>query len=107
MLRHLTFYTRHFRLFSSCGTMFPFNLLNIGHVAAWNALDASASTKARRCDGLWVHERSIRTRAVNWDLSDAFDDSPGDTWTHHDHPMKIQRMQRSDTPLHTRDMDAS
>ena len=70
--------------------MFPFNLLNTRHVAAWNVLDVSASTKARRCGGLWVHEITIRARAVNRDLSDAFDDSPGDTWTQHDHPMKIQ-----------------
>ena len=44
-----------FLSFCPCGTMFPSFLLISGHVELREALDASASTKARRCGGREVH----------------------------------------------------
>ena len=39
------------------------------------------------------------TGALNRDLSDNFNDSSVDTWTHHYHPMKIQRKRSIDASL--------
>ena len=58
-------------------------------MADYGALDASASNKVRRCSGLGVHTITIRARDVNRDLSDAFDNSPGNTWTHREVPIFI------------------
>ena len=90
-LRRSTFYTPPFPSFPPCGTMFPVFFLFAGHVAASLALDAHTSNGARRCGGLGVHAITIRARALNHVLSNIFDDSPGDTWTHREDPIKIRR----------------
>ena len=50
-----------------------------------------------------LHQRTC----LNCDLSEPFNESFDDAWTHHDRPMKIQRMDRNDAPLSSRDVDAS
>ena len=60
-------------------------------MAEYDALDQSAWIMVLRSRGTGVHRIINQTSALNCDLSDNFDDSLGDTWTHHDCPMKIQR----------------
>ena len=54
-------YTRVFRTFSPCGTMFRLNFFVAGHVAASRALDVSASNEVCQCGGLEVHLILIRS----------------------------------------------
>ena len=82
-------YTCQSSLFLPCGTMFPWKFVFPRHVAASLALDTRASNEARRYGGLGVHAINIRARALNRVLSNAFDDSPDDTWTHREDPIKI------------------
>ena len=44
---------------------------------------------------------------LNGDLSEPFDKSFEDVWTHHDRPVKIQQMDRNNAPLSSRDVDAT
>ena len=53
--------------------------------------DTRTSNEARQYGGLGVHAITIRARALNRNLSNAFYDSPGDAWTHQEHPIKIGR----------------
>ena len=69
--------------------MFPWKFVFAGHVAASRALDTHASNEACRCGGLGVHAITIRARALNRVLRNAFDDSLGDTWTHREDMIKI------------------
>ena len=82
-------YTCHSSLFLPCGTMFPWKFVFARHVAASWVLDTRASNEARQYIGLGVHAITIRARALNRILSNAFDDSLGDTWTHREDPIKI------------------
>ena len=58
-------------------------------MAEYDELDQSAWIIELRSCGPRVHMIINQTRALNRDLSDDFDNSPGNTWTHHDYPMKI------------------
>ena len=68
-------------------------------MAEYDALDQSAWIIALRSRGRGVHRIPINARALNRDLSDDFNDSSVDTWTHHNHPMKIQGKRRNDASL--------
>ena len=89
-------YTRHFPPFLPCGTMFPQKFVFAGHVAASQKLDTRASNKSRRYSGLEVHAITIRARALKHVLSDAFDNSSGDTWTHEEALIFIGRVKQAE-----------
>ena len=81
---------RLFLSFLPCGTMFPRKFVFVVHVAASLALDTRASNLSRRYGGLGVHAIIIRAYALNYVLSDAFDNSPGNKWTHEEAPIFIK-----------------
>ena len=87
-------YTSHSSPFLPCETMFPPNFVFAEHVAASQALDTRVSNESRQHGGLEVHAITIRSCALKHVLSDAFDNSLGDTWMHQKLPIFIGRMKQ-------------
>ena len=71
-----TLYTHQIFYFSLCGTMFHTFVFISGDVALCGASDTIVM---RQSCGRGVHRIIDQARAINHDLNDNFDDSPGDT----------------------------
>ena len=76
--------------------MFPRKFVFVGHVAASQALDTRASNEARQYGGLKAHVITIRARPLNHVLGDAFENSPGETWTHQEFLIFIRRAKQAE-----------
>ena len=63
-------------------------------MALYGVLDTIAM---RQSCGRIVHWIIDQTRALNRDLSDAFDDSPSDTWTHQEFLIFIRRAKEAES----------
>ena len=73
---------------------------------AWR-IESIATIATCQSRGLRVHRIFMNARALYRDLSDDFNNSPSDTWTHHDRPMKIQQTIETTLLFNTCDVDAS
>ena len=79
-------------LFLSISSMWayvPVNFSFAGHLAKQYALDQKLTKDCMLIQWISVHRIIDQTRALNRDLSDAFNDSLGDMWMHQDATIKI------------------
>ena len=91
-----TLYTRQSSLFLPCGTMLPvFFYLQDTWRCDMRRMQSHGSRRVNQVNSSPPDHH--QAHVLNHDFSDAFDDSPCNTWTHREDPIKIRRAKSTES----------